>query len=141
MRTLIPAILIFAATFASVPVPTGGAPAPESPCGKQGRPYTRTTLYFGLTAGPATISESEWKSFLAQSVTPRFPDGLTVWEAKGQWRRPDGKITQERAKVLLLVHEDTPSVQQSLAGLIDTYKQTFRQDSVLWETASVCVSF
>ncbi|MEP7363897.1 MAG: DUF3574 domain-containing protein [Acidobacteriota bacterium] len=141
MRTLIPVILLFAATLMTVPRPTGGAPAPASPCGPQGRPYTRTTLYFGLTAGQAAITESDWKSFLSDAVTPKFPEGLTVWEAKGQWRRPDGKITRERAKVLLLVHEDTPSVRESLSSVIDTYKQAFHQDSVLWETSPVCVGF
>jgi hypothetical protein len=141
MRTVIPAILLFAGMFVSAPAPTGGAPAPASPCGPQGRPYTRTTLYFGLTAGEGTISETQWKSFLAESVTPRFPQGLTVWEAKGQWRGPDGKITRERAKVLLLVHEDTAPVRESLAKVIDVYKQAFHQDSVLWETSAVCVSF
>ena len=134
-------VLLFVATVASIPRPTGGAPAPSTPCGPKGRPFTRTTRYFGLTAGQSVISESDWKSFLAETVTPQFPDGLTVWEAKGQWRRADGRITRERAKVLLLVHEDTPAVRASLASLIDTYKQNFHQDSVLWETSSVCVSF
>lgn len=141
MRTLPPAILLFSAVFASVPAPTGGAPAPASPCGKQGRPYTRTTLYFGMTANEASIPETAWKRFLSETVTPQFPEGLTVWEAKGQWRRPDGRITRERAKVLLLVHEDTAPVRASLARVIDVYKDAFHQDSVLWETASVCVSF
>ena len=141
MRTLIPAILLFAGMFASVPAPTGGAPVPASPCGPQGRPYTRTTLYFGLTAGREAIGESYWRAFLAESVTPRLPQGLTVWEAKGQWRRPEGGITRGRAKVLLLVHEDTPSVRQALSELIDVYKQNFHQDSVLWESASVRASF
>ena len=141
MRTLIPAILFFAAAFGFVPAPTGGAPAPASPCGAQGRPFTRTTLYFGMTEVPATIRESAWKEFFATAVTPRFPEGLTVWEASGQWRRPDGKITRERAKVLLLVHEDKPSLREALTQVIEDYKQGFRQDSVLWESASVCASF
>ena len=141
MLTLLPAILLFTAMFASVPAPTGGATVPASPCGPQGRPYTRTTLYFGLTAGKAAIGETQWRAFLAGTVTPKFPGGLTVWEAKGQWRGPDGKITHERAKVLLLVHEDTAAVRAALHGVINVYKEAFQQDSVLWETSSVCVSF
>jgi hypothetical protein len=94
-----------------------------------------------MTAGPAVISESAWKRFLSTAVTPRFPEGLTVWEASGQWRRPDGRITRERAKVLLLVHEDKASLRESLAEVIESYKIDFHQDSVLWESASVCASF
>ena len=33
----------------------------------------------------------------------RFPGGLTVWEANGQWRHPDGQVEHEAAKVVLLV--------------------------------------
>jgi hypothetical protein len=74
-------------------------------------------------------------------VTPRFPQGLTVWEADGQWRRPDGRIGRERAKVLLLVHDDTPEVRVALGAIVTMYKRSFQQESVLWETARVCAAF
>src|SRR5688500_10226298 len=35
------------------------------------------------------------------------PEGLTVWEADGQWRSAAGTIDHEQSKVLLLVHPDT----------------------------------
>jgi len=78
---------------------------------------------------------------LARGRHTRFPDGLTVWEARGQWRRPDGRIGRERAKILLLVHEDTPAVRAALGELVTRYKRAFEQESVLWETARVCAAF
>jgi hypothetical protein len=101
----------------------------------------RTTLYFGLSRKTGTVSESQWRNFLRDHVTPRFPQGLTVWEANGQWRRADGMIVREPAKVLLLVHEQSPAVHAAIAGIIEDYKKAFEQESVLWETARVCAAF
>jgi hypothetical protein len=39
----------------------------------------RETLYFGRSRPDGgTVSDEEWKIFLADIVTPRFPEGLTV---------------------------------------------------------------
>ena len=103
-------------------------------------PQVRTTLYFGLTRPKGAVSELEWQLFLRDEVTTRFPDGLTVWEAEGQWRRPDGVVGHERSKVLLLVHADTAAARASLRAVIDRYRKTFDQQSVLWETSRVCAA-
>jgi hypothetical protein len=119
--------------------PTGGASAEQ--CTPAGTAYLRTTLYFGLSRPAGTIGETEWQTFLREEVTARFPQGLTVWEADGQWSRPDGTIARERAKVLLLVHDGKPAALAALATLVERYKQRFEQESVLWETAKVCAAF
>src|SRR4030095_9452901 len=102
--------LIFAARFVA-----GGRLEP--PVGAQGftvvmdcgasAPKVRTTLYFGLARPKGSVTELEWQIFVRDEVTRRFPDGLTVWEAEGQWRTPAGSIDHEQSKVLLLVHPDT----------------------------------
>ena len=55
---------------------------------------TKEELYFGLSK-PAggTVTEAEWQLFLNLVITPRFPTGLTVVAAEGQYlnssqRRP-----------------------------------------------------
>ena len=100
----------------------------------------RTTLYFGTTRPKGTVSELEWQVFLRDEVTSRFPDGLTVWEAEGQWKAPDGVIGHERSKVLLLVHGDTAAARGAVETVIDRYRKAFDQQSVLWETARVCAA-
>jgi hypothetical protein len=100
----------------------------------------RTTLYFGLARPKGSVSELEWQMFLRDEVTSRFPDGLTVWDADGQWRNATGTIDHESSKVLLLVHPDTPPARASVQGVIERYRKTFDQESVLWETARVCVA-
>ena len=100
----------------------------------------RTTLYFGLARPKGAVTELEWQLFLRDEVTKRFPDGLTVWEAEGQWRTPAGTLDHEQSKVLLLVHPDTTSARQSVLAVIEAYRKTFEQQSVLWESARVCVA-
>ena len=107
-------------------------------CGASSTPQLRTTLYFGLARPKGAVSELEWQLFLRDEVTTRFPAGLTVWEAEGQWRTPAGSIDHEQSKVLLLVHPDTTVARQSVLAVIEAYRQTFEQQSVLWESARVC---
>jgi hypothetical protein len=114
-------------------------PAPDQQCGTA-TSQIRTTLYFGLQRPKGSVSELEWQMFLRDEVTPRFPDGLTVWEAEGQWKGSDGSVGHERSKVLLLVHPDTRTARESLQTVIDRYRKTFDQQSVLWESARVCAA-
>jgi hypothetical protein len=109
-------------------------------CGISSAAQLRTTLYFGLARPTGSVSELEWQMFLRDEVTARFPEGLTVWEASGQWRRSDGQIEHEGSKVLLLVHPDTAAARSSVQAVIARYRQKFDQESVLWETAQVCVA-
>jgi hypothetical protein len=144
MRTIVPTILVtlFFALMAQTPRSISLAPGPAaSGCGPLGAAYMRTTLYFGLTRKGGSVSEPQWQNFLRDEVTPRFPQGLTVWEANGQWRRDDGRISREKAKVLLLVHEDTVPVRAALGEIVTSYKRAYEQESVLWETARVCAAF
>jgi hypothetical protein len=109
-------------------------------CGTASAPQLRTTLYFGLARPKGSVSELEWQMFLRDEVTSRFPQGLTVWEADGQWRMADGILGHERSKVLLLVHPDSAAARESVQSLIASYRKTFDQESVLWETARVCAA-
>jgi Protein of unknown function (DUF3574) len=137
-------MLIFAAGFVAGGrlQPSVGAQgfAVVMDCGVSSAPQLRTTLYFGLDRPKGSVSELEWQIFLRDEVTRRFPDGLTVWEAEGQWRTPAGSIDHERSKVLLLVHPDTAAARQSVLAVIEAYRKTFEQESVLWESARACVA-
>jgi hypothetical protein len=103
-------------------------------------PQLRTTLYFGGARPKGSVSELEWQIFLRDEVTSRFPNGMTVWDAEGQWRGAEGKLGHERTKVLLLVHPDTEQARRAIRAVIDTYRKAFEQESVLWETSQVCAA-
>jgi hypothetical protein len=146
MRALLSTVVFVALLPAGTGQLAPQAPLPveveqgPGPCGSIGSSFIRTTLYFGLTRPTGTVTEREWGLFLRKHVTPRFPEGLTVWEAAGQWRRPDGRIVRERSKVLLLVHDDTPATRDALTTLVTAYKRMFEQESVLWESSVVCAT-
>ncbi|MEI7087902.1 DUF3574 domain-containing protein [Pectobacterium versatile] len=105
-----------------------------------GDKQVQTTLYFGLNrpAGPV-ISDAEWKAFLDGDVTPRFKDGLTVFDAKGQWLGNDGVVARENSKALMLIHG--PDRERDIEALRTTYKSRFAQESVMRIDAPVCVAF
>ena len=64
-----------------------------------------------LLLGRGKASDARWRQFLAREVTPRFPDGLTVYETYGQWRDPKRNvIVRERSRVLrIIVPADAPA--------------------------------
>ncbi len=93
--------------------------------------WVEDTLYFGLSTSQGPVTSSQWDAFLNNEVTPRFPDGLTVLDAKGQWKNAKGTIGKDPTKVLILVHPDTSAEDQAIPALIDIYKKEFRQESVM----------
>ncbi|MBF5014732.1 DUF3574 domain-containing protein [Burkholderia pseudomultivorans] len=100
-------------------------------------------LLFGRDiAGRAPVSDAERAAFLADVVTPRFPDGFTYWDAQGQWRdRVTGRITQEASFVVRIVADDTPDTRTRLNAIRDAYAQRFHQESVGITLVPVCASF
>ena len=117
------------------------APVAEQAASRSGQ-HTRLSdrLYFGRAHASGMVSEEQWAAFLAEVVTPRFPDGLTVWAADGQWR--DGArhvIVREPTFVLEVVHLGRAPRDADLRAVVDAYKQRFAQHSVLWVRDSVTV--
>jgi len=133
--------LLLAATLAATTVPAAAQGfSVVLDCGDAAQARIRTTLYFGLSRPKGAVSELEWQLFLRDEVTPRFPDGLTVWDAQGQWRAPAGNVDHESSKVLLLGHADTPAARKAVQDVIAAYRKAFEQQAVLWESARVCVA-
>lgn len=98
-------------------------------------------LYFGTDKPGGTVSAEDWQEFLAEVVTPRFPRGLSVWRASGQWKSDAGSIVSESSYVLNIVHAGGASEEQLLDEVANAYKTKFRQESVLRVRAAVCVTF
>jgi hypothetical protein len=87
------------------------------------------------------VSDRAFADFLAAEVTPRFPDGLTVVDARGQWRDGAGALLREPGKLVLLVFDDNAQKRADLVAIADAYKRKFRQQSVLTSVRDGCVSF
>lgn len=113
------------------------APAVAAQCPSHGMAMARTELLFGA----AHVSDAQWKAFLSREVTPRFPDGLTALDGYGQWKRPDGRITGERSRVLLLWHAPAADADARIDAIREAYKKRFHQLSVMRVDSTDCVSF
>jgi hypothetical protein len=118
------------------------APATPAPVCAHGDAMAETTLYFGLSrpAGP-NITDAEWQHFLDQEVTPRFKDGLTVFNAQGQWLGSNGKVAKEGSRALMLIHADDKDSNAKIETLRTLYKTQFGQESVMRVDTPECVSF
>ena len=105
-------------------------------------PMVRDVLYFGRnrpTGG--VVTDTEWQQFLAEIVTPRFPDGLTIVEATGQWRGKSGAIEQERSEIVTLLHKGDESAKAAVLTITAEYMRRFHQDAVLRERTTTCTKF
>lgn len=102
----------------------------------------RDVVYFGRNRPDGgTVSDAEWRGFLDEVVTPRFPAGLTVMEAAGQWRGASGAVERERAEVLTLLHDGGIPARTAVAEVVAEYKRRFRQEAVLRERTRTCARF
>jgi hypothetical protein len=128
----------------ALPLLAGCAAQPALVCPPGTEAATVAEAYFGrsLRTG-GEIGEDAWAAFLAEIVTPAFPDGLTALDGAGQWRRPDGRILRERSKVLVLVlpGQDATVAQARLAPIEAAWKQRFNHVSVLTTYRAACVGF
>jgi hypothetical protein len=100
-------------------------------------------LLFGRDAGhKLAVSESAWRRFIAREITPRFPDGLTVSDAYGQWRdAASGAILHEPSKRVEIVLPGKADDEAQLDALVAAYKRMFHQQSVAVIVRPACVSF
>lgn len=112
----------------------------EFACKREEQLLTNDLLYFGRAKVNGSVTPEEWAQFLKDTVTPRFPQGLTAWPASGQWRAPDGFVVREDSYVLNLVHPADEASETGVLEVIATYKSQFQQLAVLRVRANVCAS-
>jgi hypothetical protein len=107
-----------------------------------GNALARLELLFGMgKADGGAVGEHAWRDFVDGEVTPRFPDGLTVVAAEGQWRNGGGALVKERARLLLIFYRPDAAAEAQIEDVRAAYKARFGQQSVLRADGASCVSF
>jgi hypothetical protein len=96
-------------------------------------------IFFGLSGPDGAIPDTEWDAFVAEVVTPRFPGGLTVLEATGQWQDRDKQVTRESSRVVEIIHDESKGASRRVAEIAAEYKARYRQESVLIARARIDV--
>jgi len=120
-----------------------GAQTAALSCHGTQQPKEIAELLFGRDIGNHVgVSETAWARFVAREMTPRFPDGLTITDAIGQWRdRDSGKIVREPSKHVEIVLPGNKDDDARLDAIVTAYKRQFRQQAVGMIVRPACVSF
>jgi len=133
MRRLLAAAALLVSTACTEP--HRAAPSCPAPL----RSAVEVDLYFGGDAGNGrAVSDAEWAAFMAEEVTPRFPDGLSVIDVAGQYREPSGRMVREKTKLIVVVIFDAPAHLAKVQALIEAYNRRHSQNSVFRTEHAVC---
>jgi hypothetical protein len=137
MRIFAPAAVVLAISL------SGAAHAQLIECRGAQKPQHVAELIFGRSiGGRLEVSEEQWLKFLDEEITPRFPDGLTVYDAAGQWwDKATNRIIREPSKIVLIVLPGGAGDHPRLNEIAEAYKRNFRQQSVGMVVRPACVSF
>lgn len=110
------------ATTPLPPIPQAGTACSERRLDK---------MLFGMNSPDGPVDETRWQAFLADTVTPRFPDGLTVYRTQGQWRGASGQVEREDSHAVEILHGDDADGRKRIAEISAEYKRRFKQEAVL----------
>lgn len=102
----------------------------------------RTELYFGQETNlGGHISADQWAAFVDREVTPRFPAGVTILGAAGQWTDPRGALVREESRVVILLHRPSREAESRIESIRSTYVKQFSQDAVMRVDSPAIVRF
>ncbi len=114
-------------------VASGTLPGARAGCSE----HVHERVFFGLDGPEGAIDDREWQAFVEGVVTPRFPAGLTILEATGQWQGRDKRITRESSRVVEIIHDESRDADRRVAEIASEYKKRYRQESVLIARARI----
>jgi len=115
----------------------------EETCAAPAEERAVAQMYFGRNIGGTLgVSDAQWRTFVDSEITPRFPDGLTIADAQGQWRDSEtGAIVREPSKALTVFLSDEVQGRAALDQIAEAYKTQFHQQAVALVVEGSCVSF
>lgn len=86
--------------------------------------------------GGGQVTDADIDEFVDEVVTPRFPEGFTMWTATGNWRGGE-----EETLVLEFVHPYGRRYDDAVREIADEYRRRFRQESVMRVTQPALMEF
>jgi len=90
-----------------------------------------TRLYLGRQTAQGEVSDAQWQAFVDDTVAVAFPDGFTVFDARGHWRGDDGRAQREASQVVEVVHAGAAAARARAEAVADAYRHRFAQQAVL----------
>lgn len=86
--------------------------------------------------GGGEVTDADVEKFVDEVVTPRFPEGFTMWTATGSWERQE-----EKTLVLEFMHPYGRRFDDEVREIAEEYRRRFRQDSVMRVTLPAVMEF
>lgn len=94
-------------------------------------------LFCGLSIpGGGEVTQEQLDAFINEVVEPRFPEGFTIWRAKGQWRGGD-----EDSLVIEMIHPFDAKIEAAVREIAEEYRSRFRQEAVMRVTVPARLEF
>ena len=90
--------------------------------------FNEYRLFFGRNhdnTGTQIVSHIAWEEFVAQEITPRFPEGLSVLDVQGQFMNQTGSLIKENTKMVLILIPLLPVGGIDPMKLIDEIMQAY----------------
>lgn len=89
-------------------------------------------LFCGLSIpGGGAVSQADLDAFVAEVVEPRFPQGFTMWRARGEWRGGGEDVI-----VFEFLHPSSAELDRAVGEIANEYRRRFRQEAVLRAVSS-----
>lgn len=116
-------------------------PAVAAEC--TGEAWIESTLYMGRgQADGGGVTDAQAQAFVQEVIVPAFPDGFTLFDARGHWRDgPTGRPVNETTLVFVVVHPPGPAGAAAIRAIAETYAGRFDQTAVLGSSQPACVAF
>jgi Protein of unknown function (DUF3574) len=93
--------------------------------------FIQIDLFLGGNIPGGGHSQQQFQAFVDKVITPRFPAGLTIFNAKRQFKDSTDTPIKEPCKVVRLLLEDTVKNETAIDEIIRAYQQQFERASVL----------
>ncbi|TWG02409.1 uncharacterized protein DUF3574 [Streptomyces brevispora] len=120
--------------YATLGAGSSPQPGPATSTASRGEAYIESRLFFGTERpdGGANVTDRQFLAFVDKEVTPRFPNGLTIQDGRGQWRDSNGVIERERSYELTLLYPASEARVRDpqIERIRDAYEKAYAQDSV-----------
>ena len=109
--------------------------------------WVKSELLFGLSIQypnrtTGWVTPEDFKNFLDTEVTPLFPDGLTYFNASGQWKGSNNATISEPSIYMIIYHENSEINRENIQEIVKSYMNIFNQEAVLYATlpSQVCLT-
>src|SRR5579863_1548609 len=105
-------------------------------------PSATAEVFFGRdNAEESGSSAADWREFVGQEISPRFPDALVASDVFGPEGASAKGFARQPSKALFVTLTGSPDDLQRISAVRGAYRARFHEDTTLLVEQQSCVSF